>query len=709
MLLLNNLIFKKIFSEINKNILFTFLIFLLIKRGLFFLDENYANLKILFIFTLFTLSSVFYIIICKTFKKNISLILTLVFILTSTILINNTFLALLFFSLFLAIIFYLIDNFFNFTNKFNNYFSKLILFFSFSTLIPLLTLIKINYSIDEGFLLLFLFLYLIYVFFLFFSLSLSKIIWNKKNIQKKVNKKNNKLFFLFTFFIIIFQIIIFTLAYWNSLDLYSDSLNMSQISEHDIFQKIDLWSNNNFKFSTSTNPTKQNLIKYIKDTENNTIDKFGCLFVLSGDKAWGEKFKTNLLEEANKHKFLNSGGSVKAWQFNVSTRSYFYLRSKEINPNLFNQQENETILNWFKSINEYAYKITLADYSYAYLFKQKPIGFYYNQEIGFGMLALFYHIFKDTHPDLATKNKNIINNYAVGWENNFKNTDDGIMYHQDLWLKNAYFLYKYANIGNLNNAKLSFDWILYQNPYQSGIHPNYNTQNNDPALSSMLIGAQLLKNGEYKNTANHMLEYIIKNKIPLDNYVGLDLWNDDIHTIQPKINSYYIKSTSGTNANPKKLQADKLVLRKIINKQELFILINLRSSGWHRYNGSGSIIMVKYGNKILLKDKIINKNHYWLPKGKAGHRDKKITNKEINIYQKKSEGIEKLFYYLFSFDDSLAFQNNDKFINEFIIKTNTAEIKINKNDSLFINTNNNILQIYYNQNKKLLDLKLTNI
>ena len=95
MLLLNNLIFKKIFSEINKNILFTFLIFLLIKRGLFFLDENYANLKILFIFTLFTLSSVFYIIICKTFKKNISLILTLVFILTSTILINNTFLALL--------------------------------------------------------------------------------------------------------------------------------------------------------------------------------------------------------------------------------------------------------------------------------------------------------------------------------------------------------------------------------------------------------------------------------------------------------------------------------------------------------------------------------------------------------------------------------------------------------------------------------------
>lgn len=693
---------KALIKNIVANAIIAFVFYFIILAVLKKLGEEYKNASFNIIIFIFLFSSFFYH--CCKRRKAINIIKLVTLVLIIDFFANNTTISILSLSFLAGSIYYLISNKYNYKNNFIKFILNGFLFLNLLFYYFLIFLYKIDFSIDEGFLLLYVLLYALFIFFIYLSLFISDCAY-----RPKIDALSTKFFSYIKAIIVFFGlwIILFSLGYWHSMGLFGQSLAMDKFNTDIAFKTIDRWDEGESTIFEHKYLKKEDFIKYLSGVENKNIGASGCLFLLSDNMEWGEKFKNELLAEAEARKFLDAGGSVKAWQYYVSERIYFYKKIIEKNPELFSLAENNIILSWLKDINEYSYKITLADYSYAYLFKQEPVGLYYNQEIGFGMLALFYDLFRDTNPALALKNKQYLDKYTVGWKNNFRNTDDGISYHQNVWIQNAYFLHKYAQIGSLNNAKLSFDWVVNQTPIQSGTHPNYNSLSKDSSINSMLIAASLLNDGKYKYLAENMILNDMSKNIAPSSYIGLDLWDDNVISTQPEIKSYYISGPSGTNAKPKEIKPDKLVLRKIINNKELFILINLRSSGWHRYNGSGSVIMAKYGDKILLQDDIIEKNHAWLPKGKAQHRDKKITNKEIGIWQPESRGMEKLFYYLFSFDDTLKYKNYDKFIYKLEITPDNVKINLDKKNYLFIKIIDNQLKIYYNnENNSLLDYRL---
>ena len=138
--------------------------------------------------------------------------------------------------------------------------------------------------------------------------------------------------------------------------------------------------------------------------------------------------------------------------------------------------------------------------------------------------------------------------------------------------------------------------------------------------------------------------------------------------------------------------------RKTINNKELFILVNLRSHGWHKYNSTGSIIMVNYGDEILIQDHLKNIIHNWLPKGKSKHRDKKISIEEITNYINNAKGISQIFYKLTGVENlkNISYQPFAK-----NVEINKNEFKITffsnggKKINLIGNLENNNLHIYY--------------
>ena len=126
----------------------------------------------------------------------------------------------------------------------------------------------------------------------------------------------------------------------------------------------------------------------------------------------------------------------------------------------------------------------------------------------------------------------------------------------------------------------------------------------------------------------------------------------------------------------------------------------MRSSDWHRYNGSGSVVSVQMGDTVFLKDNYLIKKNRWLPRAKQLHRDKKIGAGELNIWQKKAHGMEQLFFSLLSFDSHLEFSNYPNFIEHFEITPGRVEVKLDDETFLRISEKNNHLTIAYRHKNK---------
>ncbi|MDY6986974.1 MAG: hypothetical protein SWQ30_02860 [Thermodesulfobacteriota bacterium] len=556
---------------------------------------------------------------------------------------------------------------------------------------------KISFSADEGFMILQFGLFIIYATFTFAQLALLRRIrpFAPAQVHDSPFVGLMKIGTL-----LLFVSALFWISYWNCLNLFSQDISAEDLAESAVFSKLDFDAG--LAQYDHRRLSKQDLIDFLL-TQEGGIGRAGSLFCLTQDHAWGSTFKKQLIREAKRGEFLTAGGSVKFWQFKVTERAYFYDRIKTIDDAIFSKQDCEIIEGWFEKINHYAYKITLADVAYAALFKQKPIGLYYNQDIGFAMLAVLSKILVARDKVLVEKNQRVLNEHAAGWVNNFRNTDDGIVYHHDVWVRNAYLLYKYAKYGTVVNAKLSIDWIKHQSPYQTGVHPAYNNHsvNTAPALGPLLIGIALTNDPTYRYLADNYLKYMIENNCYSTSYIGYDLWRDDVSSKQPEHESVFIKGTTGTDRQVKALRADKLALRKIVDNKELFILINLRSAGWHRYNGAGSVIFAQHGDAVILRDHYEQRKHEWLPKAKRVHSDKKITGRELNIVKKESSGIKRLFFHLYSFDPNLKYGNFGPFISDLIIDQHEARVQLDTDSHLSIEIEDNRLVIdYFLENKR---------
>lgn len=513
-------------------------------------------------------------------------------------------------------------------------------FFS-GIIISLIYLIVINASIDEGYFVLLSFVLALIgsIFGLSISIALKTYEYSE---SKRSLSKSERAPIIFSLLLIFLSLLYFTsFNYWGNMEL--NKAGYTSDDENQTFKCNDLNSDpNKLPYSYS----KNDIINFLENKFDKKIDTFAVLYLLSKDEKWSNEFKKIIIDDARNESYLGVSGSVKAWQYEVMLRAYYYDLISKDNPDIFKDAENDLILNWFKKINEGAYKTTWADHIYGFLFKRSPDGLYANQEIGAGMLSVLSDVLESKYPEISKENREYISEYGVGWKGNFRNPDDGIVYHQHVWMKNAYMM---ANFGGQedylfsNNSRNSFEWVLLQWP-PNGISLAYNSPLTYTPFDIMTLGAHLFDDGRYLWLSNNMLKNdMMRQDLNMDHNVGLEYWDETLIPVVPKTGSCYLSGTTGIASNPGPLKSDKIVLREGWNEDSLFALLNLRFSGWHSYKATNSFISVMYGEPFVV-EKLELKNHSWLPKGKADHRDKKIDRTELNGFQIEKKGLQKIIY-----------------------------------------------------------------
>ncbi len=601
-------------------------------------------------------------------------------------------------TVFLTLVYLIVIKVFQY--KFPQYISFVLL----GMFILLTLLYKIDFAIDEGFLILLTFIFCIILSLSFLFLSLLKgkfrITWKAPKILK-----------VFMITLLLFaNAVLFFLGYWGNLGILGKEIKEEKFVREEVFKNIS-----KFNDYADEIPPKDNVEVNISNKINNylsvemdesRLDVYALRYLFFEEEKSLEIFRSGILDKVNKNEYLGSEGSIKAWQFSASSDAYYYLRVLGKNSEAFSKKEKDEIENWFYKVNERAYENSLADYSYGVLFKKVPNGLYLNQDIGYGMISIFSKVLKDRYPEIVKKNYAILENEKPGWYKNFKNSDDGISYHQEVWIQNSFLIYDFGNIGNLENAKLSTDWIMYQSPFSNGIHPNYNSFNENSALISLIIGNYYYNDPEYQYLINNFIEYDIDNKVISENLIGFDLIPQVLNMSKPQAETMIISSTTGLNSHLSIIQPDKLVIRKSVNNNEILLIFNLRASGWHKYHSTGELISILINGEEIAGQNI-NKliKHNWLPKGKASHRDLKIQSDEIILPLVRSSGIEKIFYYAIPIDNNLLYKDNCKFIQGPIKEVDgDIFIQIDNNSYIEVSIGNDDVDIKYNYSEEITNL-----
>ena len=397
--------------------------------------------------------------------------------------------------------------------------------------------------------------------------------------------------------------------------------------------------------STLPNPDKSTVIKILQNSPNKGVSELTALYLLTGDTRYAFEIKAHLLKEARGKKFTNPAHSVKSKQLDAAERAISYLEVGNIE-GLFCQEEKEELIDWFKDIVERVFTVEWVDYLYAFAFRRAPVGPYENQEIGVGALSVFAQIIEDKYPEIAQKCRTYIDEHAVVWGENFRNTDDSIGYHS-WWMYSAFLVAKYRPRSEwLKNeyARESFEWILAQWP-PNGMTLGYNDYRSANLADTMALGALLFQDGRYKWLASKMLQRLTLEKgvrfPPF--YFGLAFWDDSLVPVRPSVASLYLQGPGELPHNPGPSMPDKIVFREGWQEESLYALLNLRYSGWHKYKASNSFITIIYGKPFVVED-FISKKHTWLPAGRSLYRDKKIDRIRLNGFQVGLEGYERLIY-----------------------------------------------------------------
>jgi len=513
--------------------------------------------------------------------------------------------------------------------------------------------LRINFSIDEGYFILITFLMSLIGTTMGVNIITSVVarnlaLKNKANLFSDNNLMPKKWTIASVLLVFTLLLLITAFNYWETMGLTEVSKLQLEESNKDIFICSNLSPENEINGFTYN---KSEIVEFLENKPEKGIDMFAVLYLLSNNDKYAQEFKNTLLNEAKNQKFIGISGSVKAWQYEAMIRAYYYLLLTNKNPLLFNESENELILEWFKEINEQAFKISWVDYIYGFLFKKIPDGPYENQEIGAGLLAALSEILEEKYPEISERDIEYLNNFGVGWRGNFRNPDDGIVYHQHVWIKNAYMMAKYGGQNEYllsNNSRNSFEWILLQWP-PNGISPAYNVPADHTPFDIMLMGAHLFQDGRYLWLAQRMLRNEMENPDrKIDYIVGLHLWSENISSLKPNVGSCYIRGTTGIAQRPGPLKPDKIVFRNGWDNDSLYVLLNLRFSGWHSYKATNSIISLIYGEPFVVEELPL-KYHSWLPEGKGDFRDKKIDRTMLNGFQIQITGLESVIYTLTGF------------------------------------------------------------
>jgi hypothetical protein len=374
---------------------------------------------------------------------------------------------------------------------------------------------------------------------------------------------------------------------------------------------------------------REDVLAMLQAKPRHGLAQLGNLALLTGELRWAAAYREVLLGEVASDALTGPANSVKFGQYDAMLRGLFFLELSRLWPELFSSEEQVRIAEWFSRILQRAFTVEWVDLLYAIPFRNVPEGPYLNQEVGAGSLSVLTHIVN--RDELRSRTTSYLERKAVGWRGNFRNGDDSLQY-QDVWISNAYALWRYADGSRPDfapGAQVSVDWLKAQLP-ESPVPLNYGLVGPFRPLDTLSIAAFGLRDTEARWLLDQHLTSIRDGgeSLPGD-LAWLWLWDDSVPALAPSRRSMALNGITGYSFRPASLAPDKLVLREG-NDPEVFALFGLRNRGWHRYPATGSLVALFYGDIPAVAERIVRLTHKWLPAGRAKHRDKKIDRISLN-------------------------------------------------------------------------------
>lgn len=633
------------FYSVNLVVVFIYSLILSLVLRLVFDNSFFVNVSISWLF-LFSFVSAGFIYLYPKFKDvqlMVILFFAILFVFTDILFLNVIGVAALIFMPF-------------FFTKFRN---KFIFATLSSILLFIIYVVSVNLSEPEEYLLIVLIFLLTYSYGLIILLSLVK--------AHSVNEKSEKIGkVLFIISILIIFGVIFV------INIYSNMLAVGLTSEY--YNRSSYVCVNVFSFNYSSNLPLLEVAEFLYTLKDKVDDPtiFAQLALLEQNETYAFTYLDKLDNEITTKKFENTPLTSNDWnQYLFSTRLYYLylLRNKfssvrEINQSLIDSYFSEKV--------HFLLDDTLSSNYFRFYYKRDVGGFYQNQENGMGLIAI-YLLNYPNDSRVEELNSLFIEN-ARGWKDSWKNFDDSI-YYQNIWIQNAYFMCLYnSSYCDEGNIKRSFDFIYdIYNGNMSSISFNSISTASYPNLFSLGFG--LTEDTKYIYTRDEMFKDILNyNFIDSPNLIGIESWIDYNKTFSVSDQSCVIFSSAGIPGVKEEIMPDKAILR---NSQGDYVLVNLRSSGWHRYKGTGGIYFLTENGAVEISHYSNTQSFSFLPSGRALNRDLKLRKELFSSNVTKDQTIYGAISNLFglgsrfdqrteSFVENLTFDLNKNSVSFFV-------------------------------------------
>ncbi len=385
----------------------------------------------------------------------------------------------------------------------------------------------------------------------------------------------------------------------------------------------------------------QNLLEQVEANPNKSTPEYALLALGTQNQKWANDFRISILSEAEAGLFTEPVGSVKYGQYLASQRAYFYPKVRDAFPGLFSPVEEEIIQVWFSAINQRTFTVEWVDWFYALAFRYWPQGPYENQENGAGLISLL-ELNQLADPNLSTKNQQYLADNPRGWLTRFRVTDDAAVYQSE-WMESGWYQSLYSNHTSSRNQQLSFDWIkLLAHPDGSPLR--YNHIGALEYSNTALWGANIQNDDTLLWLAGRALQNQASNSTRIKGQPGTEKSLIDEGT-SPTIGSCLVYGDLGLPTQQGPLAPDKVVFRSGWDPNDVYLLLNLRFTGWHRYKATNSIIQI-YQEEPLVVENTSGENFGWLPTGRSLFRDKRIPRENLNGLQITKTGLAAVLYQL---------------------------------------------------------------
>jgi len=380
----------------------------------------------------------------------------------------------------------------------------------------------------------------------------------------------------------------------------------------------------------SGNVVHQRMLRQMETGARKGVPELGMLALGTGKRYWAEAFRRAILEEARAGRFTGPAHSVKSTQYQAALRAYYTPRVRAAFPDLFSDAEWRTLRAWFADINRRALTVEWVDWMYGLGLSKWPEGPYENQENGAGLLAIL-EAEGLSPPNLSLRNRAYLHRYRRGWMQRFRNSDDAFFYQPE-WITNAYFqsLYQPEQLESelvRRNRQLSFEWLLRQ-ALPSGAPLRYNHPSPVSPIGTAYLAAVLESDPRFIWWSARMLDWAAEDEIVPTAQPGAEA-PINVQGRSPTFGSCLLYGDSGLPNQPGPLAPDKIVLRDGWTPEAMYLLLNLRFSGWHRYKATNSIVLL-YKDGPIVVEKLDGKPFRWLPKGRRLFRDKRVPRENLN-------------------------------------------------------------------------------